>query len=59
MEAKAPVKTESATVVPLRAYTVVKTLNEIEAEALLYTQAYKFPTREYQSQCKRGTLEIH
>ena len=39
--AKAPVKTESLTVVPARAYTAVHTLNEVEAEALVYTQAYK------------------
>ena len=42
MKAKALVKTESLTVVPVRAYTVVDTLNEVEAEALVYTQAYKF-----------------
>ena len=42
VQAKAPVKTESITVVPVRAYTVVHTLNEVEAEALIYTQAYKF-----------------
>ena len=27
----------------MRAYTVVDTRNEVEAEALVYTQAYKFP----------------
>ena len=42
VKAKAPVKTESPTVVPVRAYTVVDTLNKGEAEALGYTQAYKF-----------------
>ena len=26
----------------MTAYTVVDTLNEVEAEALVYTQAYKF-----------------
>ena len=26
----------------MRAYTVVDTLNELEAKALVYTQAYKF-----------------
>ena len=31
------------TVVPVRHNTVVDTLNELEAEALAYTQAYKFP----------------
>ena len=41
-KAKAPVKTESLTVVPVRAYTVVDTLNKIEAKALVYTEAYKF-----------------
>ena len=41
-KAKAPVKTESLTVVPARAYTVVHKLNELEAEALIYTQTYKF-----------------
>ena len=30
------------TIVPVRAYTVVDTLNELEAEALAYTEAYKF-----------------
>ena len=30
------------TVVLVRAYTVVHTLNELEAKALAYTQAYKF-----------------
>ena len=30
------------TVVPVRAYTVVHKLNELEAKALAYTQAYKF-----------------
>ena len=30
------------TVIPVRAYTVVDTLNELEAKALAYTQAYKF-----------------
>ena len=30
------------TVVPVSAYTVVDTLNELEAKALAYTQVYKF-----------------
>ena len=38
---KALVKTESLTVVPVRTYNVVDTLNEVETEALVYTQAYK------------------
>ena len=42
VQAKAAVKTESLTVVPVRAYTVVDTLNKVEAEALVYTHAYKF-----------------
>ena len=42
MKAKAPVKTESLTVVPVKAYTVVDTLNKVEADALVYTQAFKF-----------------
>ena len=29
-------------VVPVSAYTVIDTLNELEAKALAYTQAYKF-----------------
>ena len=54
MKAKALVKTESLTVVPVRAYTVVDTLNEVEAEALVYTQAYKFP----QVQAKSVTVTL-
>ena len=46
---KALVKTESLTVVPVRAYNVVDTLNEVEAEALVYTQAYKFPQEQTKS----------
>ena len=42
VKAKAPVKTESPTFVPVCAYTVVHTLNEVKAEALVYTQPYKF-----------------
>lgn len=42
VKAKAPVKSESPTFVPVCAYTVVHTLNEVEAEALVYTQPYKF-----------------
>ena len=37
------------TVVPVRAYTVVDTLNKLEAEALAYTQAYKFAQVETKS----------
>ena len=43
MKAKAPVKTEIPSFLPVRAYTVVDTRNEVQAEALVYTQAYKFP----------------
>ena len=42
VKAKAPVKTESPTFVPVSAYTFGHTLNEVEAEALVYTQPYKF-----------------
>ena len=38
----------------MRAYTVVDTLNEVEAEALAYTQAYKFP----QVQAKSVTITL-
>ena len=37
VKAKAPVKTESPTFVPVSAYTFVQTLNEVEADALVYT----------------------
>ena len=37
------------TVVPVRAYTVVVTLNKLEAKALAYTQAYKFAQVETKS----------
>lgn len=40
VKTKAPVRTEIPTFVPVRASTVVDTLNE--AEALVYTQGYKF-----------------
>ena len=43
VKAKAPVKKESLTVVPLRAYTVVEKLTEMKAEALVYTLAYTDP----------------
>ena len=43
MKGKAPVKKESLTVVPLRAYKVVEILTEMEAEALVYTLAYTDP----------------
>ena len=49
VKAKAPVKTESLTVVPARAYRVVHTLNEVKAEALVYMQAYKFLQLEAKS----------
>ena len=42
VEAKAPVKTEIFTFVPLRAYTVVDTRNEVEIEVLVYAQADMF-----------------
>lgn len=42
MKTKAPVRTEIPTFVPVRAYTVVDTLNDVKAEALVYTQSYKF-----------------
>ena len=42
VKAKAPVKTEIPSFVPVRAYTAVDTLKEVEAKALVYTQAYKF-----------------
>ena len=45
VKAKAPVKTESLTVVPTRAYTVVHTLNEDKAEALVYTSLHKWRPR--------------
>ena len=54
VQAKALFKTESLTVVPVRAYTVVDTLNEVEAEALVYTQAYKFQ----QVQAKSVTVTL-
>ena len=54
VQAKALFKTESLTVVPVRAYTVVDTLNEVEAEALACTQAYKFP----QVQAKSLTITL-
>ena len=41
VKAKAPVKTESPTFVPVSAYTVVHKLNEVKGEALI-TQDYKF-----------------
>jgi len=37
VEAEAPVKTECDTVAGVEAYTDVATLNEVEAEALVYT----------------------
>ena len=49
MEAKAPVKTKSTTIVAVEAYTGVDTLNEVEAEALVYTQAHTFPQVEAKS----------
>ena len=52
LKAKAQDQTESLTVVPVRAYTVVNTLNDVEADAPVYTQAYKFP----QVQAKRVTI---
>ena len=42
------------TVVAMRAYTVVDTLNELEAKALVYTQAYKF----LQVQAKSVTVTL-
>ena len=63
-KAKAPVQTESLAVVPARAYTVVHTLNEVEAEALIYTQAYKFLQVEAKSvtvtllECISYTLSV-
>ena len=57
------------TVVPVTAYTVVDTLNKVEAEALVYTQAYKFPEVEaksitvtlvgYQLHSKCETVQTH
>ena len=37
------------TVLPVSAYTVVVTLNNLEAKALAYTQAYKFAQVEPKS----------
>ena len=36
MEAKLPVKTEADTLAGVEAYTLVDTLNDVEAEALVY-----------------------
>ena len=42
VEFKAPVKTEGISVADVEAYIDINTLNEFEAKALVYTQAYKF-----------------
>ena len=36
-------KTEGDTVEDVKAYIDINTLNEVKANALVYTQAYKFP----------------
>ena len=54
VKAKAPVKTESPTFLPVSAYRFVHTLNEVEAETLVYTQAYKF----LQVQAKSVTVTL-
>ena len=45
VETMAPVKTETPTFVPLRAYTVVETLKEIEPEARRLTNFHKWRAR--------------
>ena len=42
MEAEAPLKIQGDTVAGVEAYTIVETLVEVEAEVLVYTQAYTF-----------------
>ena len=43
VKAEAPVKTGNNTVAGVKAYTIVNTVNELEGQALVYTQAYAFP----------------
>ena len=43
VEAKEPFKTEASTLAGVDPYSCLHTLNELEAEALVYTQAHTFP----------------
>ena len=43
VEFKAPLKTEGDSVEDVEAYIDINTLEQFEAKALVYTQAYKFP----------------
>ena len=43
VKAEVPVKTGKNTVAGVKAYIIVNTVNEVEGQALVYTQAYAFP----------------
>ena len=49
VKAGAPVKTGNNSVVGVKAYTIVNTVNELKEQALVYAQAYAFPQANLKS----------